>query len=55
MSEYGGVKQRWILVESQARRKSDIKQLDKKLEQIQQNCHQQLQVLAGQGFAWNGT
>jgi transposase len=51
MSEYGGVKQRWILVESQARRKSDIKQLDKKLEQIQQNCHQQLQVLAGQGFA----
>lgn len=51
MSEYGGVKQRWILVESQARRKSDIKQLDKKLEKIRQNCHQQLGVLAGQDFA----
>ena len=51
ISEYGGVKQRWILVESQARRKSDIKQLEKKLAQIQQNCHQQLQILAGQDFA----
>lgn len=51
MSEYGGVSQRWILVESQSRRKSDIKQLDKKLEQIQQKCHRELQVLAGQDFA----
>jgi transposase len=51
MSEYGGVKQRWILVESQARRKSDIKQLDKKLEKIRQKCHQQLVVLARQDFA----
>jgi transposase len=50
-SEYGGVSQRWILVESQARRKSDIKKLDKKIEQIQQNCHQQLKTLAGQDFA----
>jgi transposase len=51
MSEYGGVSQRWILVESQSRCKSDIKKLDKKLEQIQQKCHQELQVLAGQDFA----
>lgn len=51
MSEYGGIKQRWILVESEARRKSDLKKLDKKLEKIQQNCHQQLLVLAGQDFA----
>jgi transposase len=51
VSEYGGINQRWILVESQARRKSDIKKLDKKLEQIQQKCHQELQVLAGQDFA----
>ena len=51
VSEYGGVRQRWILVDSQARRKSDIKKLDKKLEQIQQNCHQELQVLARQDFA----
>ena len=34
MSEYGGVSQRWILVESQERLKSDIKKLDKKIEKI---------------------
>ena len=51
VSEYGGVSQRWILVESQERRKSDSKKLDKKIEKIQQNCHQELQVLAGQDFA----
>ena len=51
VSEYGGVSQRWILVESQERRKSDSKKLDKKIEKIQQNCHQELQTLAGQDFA----
>lgn len=51
VSEYGGIRQRWILVDSQARRKSDIKKLDKKHEQVQQNCHQDLQVLARQDFA----
>jgi len=30
-SEYGGTSQRWILVESQERLKSDIKKLDKKI------------------------
>jgi len=51
MSEYGGVSQRWILVESQERLKSDIKKLDKKIEEIQRKCHQELQILAGQDFA----
>jgi transposase len=51
VSEYGGVSQRWILVESQARRKSDLKKLDKKMAQIQQNCNQELQALARQDFA----
>ena len=51
VSEYGGVSQRWILVESQERRKSDSKKLDKKIEKIQQNCHQELQSLAGLNFA----
>jgi transposase len=50
-SEYGGVSQRWILVESQARRKSDIEKLDKKLEQIRNKCHQDLQTLGVQDFA----
>ena len=51
VSEYGNVRQRWILVESQERLKSDIKKLDKKIKQIQQNCHQELQTLAIQDFA----
>lgn len=50
-SEYGGVSQRWILVESEARLKSDIKKFHKKIEKIQQKYQQELQVLAGQDFA----
>ena len=46
LSDYGGISQRWILVESAARRKSDIKKLDKKIAKTQQKCHQDLQVLA---------
>ncbi len=30
-SNYGGIKQRWIIIESAARKKSDLKQLEKKL------------------------
>jgi transposase len=51
LSEYGGVSQRWMLVESDARRKSDIKKLDKKIEKTQKECQKELQVLAGQDFA----
>ena len=51
LSEYGGVSQRWILVESEARRKSDIKKLDKKIEKTQEKGKQELQVLAAQDFA----
>ena len=50
-SEYGGVSQRWILIESEQRRKSDLKQLAKKLEQYQQNAAQDLQHLSTQEFA----
>ena len=30
-SNYGGIKQRWIIIESTARKKSDLKQLEKKI------------------------
>ncbi len=50
-SEYGGISQRWILVESQERLKSDIKKLDKKVQKIQQNCIQELKTLTLQDFA----
>ncbi len=51
LSEYGGVSQRWILVASEARRKSDIKKLDKKIEKTQERGKQELLVLAAQDFA----
>jgi transposase len=51
LSEYGSVSQRWILVESEARRKSDIKKLDKKIEKTQEKCQQELQILAAEDFA----
>jgi transposase len=50
-SEYGGVSQRWILVESQERLKSDIKKLDKKIQKIQKNCVQELKTLTLQDYA----
>ena len=34
-SEYAGIEQRWILVESEQRRDSDLQQLSKKIEQYQ--------------------
>jgi len=33
ISNYGGIEQRWLLVESQARKESDLKKLEKKIEQ----------------------
>lgn len=42
---------RWILVESAERRKSDLKKIATKIEQIQKICNQELQSLANQDFA----
>jgi len=51
LSEYGDISQRWILVESQERLKSDLKKLAKRVSQIQKNCQQSLNTLSGQDFA----
>ena len=58
-SEYAGVEQRWLLIESEQRawrvtrpaRNSDLKQLVKKIEQYQHKYLQELQVLSAQEFA----
>ena len=50
-SEYAGIEQRWILVESEQRRKSDLQQLAKKIEQYQQKYQQEFQILSHQEFA----
>ena len=50
-SVYGGVEQRWLLIESEQRRKSDLKQLAKKMEQHQRQSQQDLRVLCAREFA----
>jgi len=50
-SEYGEVPQRWVLIESEQRRKSDLKRLTKKIEQYQQKSQQELKKLSTQEFA----
>ena len=48
---YGGVPQRWIIVESQPRRAADLKKLNKKLEQQTQKQQKALDELGAQEFA----
>lgn len=50
-SQYGGVEQRWLLIESEQRRKSDLKQLTKTIERHRQNAQQQLKQLCATEFA----
>jgi transposase len=49
--EYGGVRQRWFVVESQERKKSDLKQLDKTLAKAATHGQAQLTQLCAQEFA----
>jgi transposase len=51
ISEYAGIEQRWILVESEQRRNADLKQLAKKIEQYQQKYQQEFHTLSCQEFA----
>lgn len=50
-SNYGGVRQRWLVVESKIRRDSDLRQLDKNLEKAQLEAKKKLRELAAQTFA----
>ena len=50
-SYYGKLKQRWLIVESEARRLSDFKQLEKRLNQHLASAQSQLKQLSGQQFA----
>ena len=47
---YGGVKQRWLIVESQQRRQSDLKKLEAKIKQEEQGIEKQLKQLRKQEF-----
>jgi transposase len=47
---YGGVKQRWLIVESLERRKSDLKKLESKIQQEENLIKKQLKQLKKQEF-----
>lgn len=48
---YGGVQQRWLVVESQKRKEADLKKLDKTLTQATAHWQSQLRQLCAQEFA----
>lgn len=50
-SLYAGIPQRWLVVESEARKRADLKQLDKRIAQAQQRKTKDLKALSGQSFA----
>lgn len=50
-NNYGGVQQRWLVVESEARYESDLKQLEKRLAKNLTQAQSQLRKLCQQQFA----
>ena len=50
-SYYGGVKQRWLVVESEKRKQSDLQQIEKRLIKKRNQAQAQLQQLCRQKFA----
>jgi len=50
-SDYGGVCQRWLIIESEKRRDSDLKQLDKRLTKQLKAAKSELKSLMKQEFA----
>ena len=54
-SDYGGIDQRWVVLCSQQRRQSDLKQLEKRLEKQEQRANKQLRQLQHQTFACEAT
>lgn len=49
-SLYGSVPQKWVIVESEARKQADIKQLQTCLDKLEQQLNQQLTQLCAQDF-----
>jgi transposase len=48
---YGGIAQRWVVVESDKRREADLKQLNKRVEQQEQRQRRNLEQLCKESFA----
>lgn len=50
-SHYGGIEQRWLVVESKERQESDLKRLEKSLDKAKTEATKQLLQLSRQSFA----
>lgn len=50
-SDYGGVEQRWLVIESKVRQEADTKQLEKRLAKQSEKAQSQLRQLCQQEFA----
>lgn len=50
-SEYGGIKQRWLIVESEKRKESSQKQIDKKVEKEKKEAETLLRKVSREKFA----
>jgi transposase len=50
-SQYAGIQQRWLVVESQERQESDLKRLEKNLDKAQTEATRKLRELSRQSFA----
>lgn len=50
-SEYGGIKQRWLVIESEARKQAALKKIDKQVEKQLENVYSALRKLSKQEFA----
>ena len=48
---YGGIQQRWLVVESQLRRESDLKSLGKKIQKERVEVDKKLRTLKSEKFA----
>ncbi|MFM6896896.1 MAG: IS1634 family transposase [Microcystis aeruginosa] len=49
-NNYGGIEQRWLLVESQARLESDLKKLEKRIEQEKKTALEKIRQISGREF-----
>ncbi len=50
ISNYGGEHRRWLLVESQTRKESDLKKLEKKIEQEKNYAQEKIRQLSRREF-----
>ncbi|NRB07595.1 MAG: IS1634 family transposase, partial [Richelia sp.] len=49
-NDYGGVRQRWLVIESEARKESDLQQLEKRLTKKYTQAQSQLRKLCQHEF-----